>query len=424
MKAQHVLIISYVFPPLKGIGGRRWAKFAKYLERRGYTIHVIHNAGGEKDLGSHWSKDVENANIKCYPIENKYPAVLGKRPLTSIWDKLAYRYWKKALPRQVKGNFYDKCIFWRNDLLKKCQEIIEANDVKKVIATGAPFRLLYFATELKPLGVNLIGDFRDPWTWSEVYGYPSLPKERMAYEKMMERKVIVEFDKILSPAPAILDHLKEAYPEIRKDKFVRIPHAFDQDDLGERTTPKAPDGKTRMIYAGSMYGAKEAEAYFSGLLKALNSIKTSDPKNFKHFTLDLFITGHGVTQYEQMVQEAGLQEQVHFKAPLPAKEIFKEILNSDYVLLFIPSMNKDFMGTKFSEIFSLGVPLLHVGAEGYVSRFIEEHNTGYSFRVAELEEKLRWVLKESPRPVMDRGLIKDIFDIELITDQLEKEVLI
>lgn len=423
MKARHVLIISYIFPPLIGIGGRRWAKFAKYLERRGYIIHVIHLAGSKSILGSHWQKDIESANIRHYPIDDKYPTVISKRPLTSLREKLAYRYWIRMLPHNVKGNYFDKSIYWRNDLLKKCREIIDIHQIKNVIVTGAPFRLLYFAIDLKPLDVQLIGDFRDSWTWSDEYGYKSLSEERMAYEKMMERKVIEEFDKILSPAPAILDHLQETYPEVSKEKFLRIPHAFDQDDLAEDAVLKIPDGKIRMIYAGSMYGAQEAEAYFSGLLKALNTIKASDPDHFEHFSLDLFISGHGVDQYEQMVVESSLQEQVRFKMPLPAKEIFSEIMNSDYVLLFIPSMNKDFLGTKFSEIFSLGVPVLHVGAEGYVSRFIEEHKTGYSFRVAELEEKLRWVLKESPRPEPDRGLIKDFFDIERITDQLEKEVL-
>ena len=40
---KHVLLISYSYPPYPGIGGRRWAKFSKYLSRLGFVIHVIDN---------------------------------------------------------------------------------------------------------------------------------------------------------------------------------------------------------------------------------------------------------------------------------------------------------------------------------------------------------------------------------------------
>ena len=41
---QHILLISYTFPPHPGIGGRRWAKFSKYLSKLNYIVHVIHVA--------------------------------------------------------------------------------------------------------------------------------------------------------------------------------------------------------------------------------------------------------------------------------------------------------------------------------------------------------------------------------------------
>lgn len=423
MDPQHILIISYVFPPFKGIGGRRWGKFAKYLARKGHHIHVVHCQPAHQDLGSPWEMDVQHQLIHTYPLPKNYPSVLSKRPLTSIWDKLTYRYWQRKLSDRTKGNILDKCILWEKNLLSQCRELISKYEIKNIIVTGAPFRLLFFATQLKTQGINLVADFRDPWTWADVYGYATLSKERMAYEKYMEKKVVETCDKILSPAPAILQYLRNAYPNVDESRFLRIAHAFDRDDMSGEVQLKVPGKKVRFIYAGSMYGAEEAETYFKELMCAFSNIREKIPELLEQFKFDLYITGHGIFQYEAMIVEHGLEDKVEFHNPLPASEVFTELMKSDYVLIFIPSINRDFMGTKFSEIFCLGVPVLHVGPKGFVSQFIRQHQTGYSMRVSELEEKLTWVLKERPRPNVDHGLIKDLFDIERITDQLERDVL-
>ena len=66
-----VLLVSYTFPPYKGIGGRRWAKFAKALARRGHPVHVIHSAGADSLKGSLWSADVEHPNIITHPLPQR-----------------------------------------------------------------------------------------------------------------------------------------------------------------------------------------------------------------------------------------------------------------------------------------------------------------------------------------------------------------
>ncbi len=44
---------------------------------------------------------------------------------------------------------------------------------------------------------------------------------------------------------------------------------------------------------------------------------------------------------------------IRMHAPIPAVEVFKRIAEADGVLIFIPSFNKDLLGTKFTEIFYL-----------------------------------------------------------------------
>lgn len=101
-----VLIICYAFPPNYGIGGRRWAKFAKELARRGHPVHVIRRAfnNGNRSL---WTEDGETQGIHHHPLPARTPAVFHRWPLTSVADKVLYRFWKGVMPWLVEGNWLD-----------------------------------------------------------------------------------------------------------------------------------------------------------------------------------------------------------------------------------------------------------------------------------------------------------------------------
>src|SRR5690606_940876 len=157
-----VLLICNWFPPNAGIGGRRWAKFAKELARRGYPVHVIRSTGTPQNLHSLWTRDVQHPNIMHYPMPARHPAVMTRWPLTSLQDKLLYRFWLRVLPLLTKGNYYDLGCLSRKPMLKLATQQIQEHDIKHVIVTGAPFSLMAYAAELKMKfpQIHLTADFR------------------------------------------------------------------------------------------------------------------------------------------------------------------------------------------------------------------------------------------------------------------------
>lgn len=352
-----LLLVCNRFPPNAGIGGRRWAKFAKELARRGHPVHVIRSAGTPGTLNSLWTADVQHPNIIHHTMPPRFPAVMTQWPLTSFRDKLRYWFWQRVHPLLTKGNYYDLGFRSRKDLLRSATRLIREQGIRQVIVTGAPFT----------------GHLQ------RTYGGPS-------------------------------------------SRYVVLPHAVDPDEMG--VVPRVrQDAGFRMIYAGSLYGAEEADRYFEMLLQAFEALRESRPAAFATCRLDLYITGQGTGALAAKVAERGLADQVRFHPPLAPQAVFQQLSEADLVVNFIPSMNKHIMGTKFNEVFFLGCPVLHVGEPGLVSRTIEERRMGASIRVEELVVELPRIISGERKVEIDREADHSAYLLAHVTDRLINEVL-
>ena len=97
-----VLIICYTFPPYNGIGGRRWAKFAKYLEHDNCDVSVI--AAKKQDTSqSPWTKDISSYQDNINYLDADYPLILQSNP-KSILQKIRYRLALFYVKLFLKGN--------------------------------------------------------------------------------------------------------------------------------------------------------------------------------------------------------------------------------------------------------------------------------------------------------------------------------
>lgn len=418
-----LLLVCNRFPPNAGIGGRRWAKFAKELARRGHPVHVIRSAGTPGTLNSLWTADVQHPNIIHHTMPPRFPAVMTQWPLTSFRDKLRYWFWQRVHPLLTKGNYYDLGFRSRKDLLRSATRLIREQGIRQVIVTGAPFSLMAYAAELRESfpQLHMVADFRDIWTWGSDYGFKVISEKRQAHERGMEALVARTYDKLVAPDPQVTGHLQRTYGG-PSSRYVVLPHAVDPDEMG--VVPRVrQDAGFRMIYAGSLYGAEEADRYFEMLLQAFEALRESRPAAFATCRLDLYITGQGTGALAAKVAERGLADQVRFHPPLAPQAVFQQLSEADLVVNFIPSMNKHIMGTKFNEVFFLGCPVLHVGEPGLVSRTIEERRMGASIRVEELVVELPRIISGERKVEIDREADHSAYLLAHVTDRLINEVL-
>lgn len=378
MKAsKEILLICYSFPPNPGIGGRRWAKFSKYLAKLGYTIHVLtqpHTQTGS----SKWTQDVSHPNIIVHEIPSGYPKLQSGH---NIFEKIKNRLTIWYLWAICKGTIYDRSIFWKSRLIPYAQKLLDQTEIQHIIVTGAPFHTFYYVSDLKESHpyIQILLDYRDPWTTSKVYGMQELSERRIAFEKRIECLALQSADIVMSPYDT-KELLKQAIKESQSNAyFYNLSHAYDPDDIPNTLSSVESSGeKIRLIYGGTLYLG--VDACLKALADALDMMKQTNPELYHRLEFHFYTP----EQKFQALFSSSHAEIVHFHLPIPAKEIFQEIAAMDICLLFLSDYNKNFRTTKFYEFLTLRKPFLLLGEKGETARYIEEHSLGHALEQTEI----------------------------------------
>ena len=419
-----ILIVCHAFPPFKGIGGRRWAKFGKELATRGHAVHVIACRPDPDEIGSQWTRDAGAPGIIVHRLPRHYPKVMYERPLTRLIDKVAYRSWKTVLPWFTRGNHFDKTIFWRGQLLRAASRLIREHGIRDVIVSGAPFRLLaHMAALRRELPIQLIAELRDPWTWKAGYGWELLSQRQQREERAIEAAALHAADKILVPSESFLTHLRHTYPDLA-GRTVHLPHAVDPEDLPKIPPSSRGQGGLRAIIAGSFYDRPQTRDFLSELARAVVRIERLAGAGRRSLSIDIHPTTPPPAEFIEAIRDNGAQELIHFLPPLPSEELYARLQGADLAISFHPPARRDLVATKFSEYLLLGVPLLYVSEPGTASRFIEAHGGGHCVGVDGLAKALDALATGSmqlsrPDPLMARSFL-----LGELTTRLEREVLV
>lgn len=365
---KNILIVSQTFPPEPGIGGRRWAKFAKFLHRAGVNTHVLSRRAGFTGERSLWTDDVnalDPHNLHHYT--DGYPEVLRKTTL-SFFDKLKYRIALKTVQWLTKGNPYDRAAFIEGRFKRKLNAIINRFNITNVVVSGPSFNLLYYAADLKKQrnDFKLIVDFRDGWTWDTRYGMGIINDLRKKEERRKEARVIEHADLIMTPSEFHFEHLCRLYPT-QTAKMMVTPHAFDRDDLPTPDTFKAKGNY--YIYGGSLY--EHLEPVFKALNRSFHALA---PRTVE---IRLYLSNPDkLAHYMQYIDEAFHSYFIN-ASQLTPKEFYREVSGAKAFLLWsgVPTL----ITSKVFEILSCRTPILTIGHDGELPRYLEAHRMGVHF---------------------------------------------
>ena len=246
---RRVLVVSYFFPPVGGIGIERVLKHVTYLPEFGWQPAVVapENSGYRivdpatlervpPGTEVHRARSLEPSHIR-----GAVARLFGKRPRTSGAPaaaptgealappgpmRLANEAWRRAVPLIF---FPDDQVFWLPGAVRAGLEADARNPVDVVFSSSPPITSHLAAGRISGrIGVPWVADFRDPWIGNAFA--PPLPAPYRAVQRRMERWIVSKAARVVLATGRMVEQYADRYPGLA-DRFVHLPNGYDLAEL-------------------------------------------------------------------------------------------------------------------------------------------------------------------------------------------------
>lgn len=338
-----VLLIAYHFPPLMGSSGLlRTLKFASYLPEHGYEPFVL------------------TVHPRVY--ENKNESLVSTIPGTVKVIRACAFDTKVNL--SFRGAYFDLMAFpdrlgtWIPFAVLKGLYLIRKHQIQLIYSTYPIVSAHYIGYYLNRLTkCPWIADFRDPM----FDPYIQLKPLHLLVRERLEAKIVKYSAHILTTTEGIRKTLLNRYLELKGNHISVIPNGFDEADFisAELDTHKQ-DMPYKIIHAGLLDpNDRDPIPFFHSIKRLLDKKKIT--KN--DITVDLFAPGND-NKYEVEIEKLGLRSIVKIKPSIRYRQILKEMVGADILLLFQGESCNHQIPAKAYEYLRSGRPILALTPPG------------------------------------------------------------
>jgi hypothetical protein len=402
-----ILILAYDFPPYVSVGVQRPYYWYKNFYRFDLKPIVITRQ---------WDNNIENDLLYISPsnrqqtiIEENDFGLLVKTPYKPNFSNkiiLKYGYSKYSLIRKVFSllaeffQYFTHRIGTKKNIYWGAREYIKKNEIDLILATGDPYILLKYASDLsKEFNIPWIADYRDPWYHTDLESKSFL---RKYFEKRMESRINETAHRIIT----VSELLKNVIEEKDKSKISIIQNGYD-DQLFNIVSSKENQNILNISYAGTIADFHPLESF----LIALSEFKTNNPKI--SFKLN-FIGTNKVDDIKCLIIDKiqNIKENIIFEKKVDNYELI-ENLKTHHILLLFNSYASS--GTKIYDYLALKKKILfcYTDDQEALDLYFSKRRIGFNI---ELNMKYQQEILEKTNSaffVKDRNhlqnVLKDIF---------------
>jgi glycosyltransferase involved in cell wall biosynthesis len=394
---KNVLIITYYFPPMEGIGGIRPFGIAKYLPAYGWNpIILTPILPGDPDL-------------KCKIIQTPYKDVvenwkrrIGLNPKKSLNEQFQVKRRKNqpsiidrciVLPHEIMI-YPDDRIGWYNFAVLAGEKILKTEQIDAILSSSRPETCHLVAKTLsEKYHVPWIADFRDLWSQNQ-YTYFSYFFMKY-FEKKLEIKTLRHASVLTTVSQPLVNKLAVLH---KSKKIVLIKNGFDPDLVN----PGNPvDQHFTIIYTGYLYQGKRDPSNLFAVIQDLcekEIIKRNDIK------IDFFCLGSPENWLQEEIVRYHLQDIVTLHGGVSHTTAIAEQRKA-HLLLLLTWNNPEEQGVytgKLFEYLAARRPILSLGYTegGVIKELLAETQAGVHVRN---NEEIREVIIKAYREYKDFG---------------------
>jgi glycosyltransferase involved in cell wall biosynthesis len=377
MPKRNLLLLTYSFPPLGGIGVQRALSLAKYLPQHGFNVHVVtsKNAAAvvhDPKLATHIPPGVRVDRVLTpdlpFHARKLLKNFVGKPGRAASGRKPT---WKSLVTAPLKNLLCpDPQRFWAPRALKRATEIVRERNIDTVLVTAPPFSIFLAANELKRRfpHLTLVTDFRDEWLtyYFNTLGLVNQNTYARRRASEIESSAVELSDYVVAVTSRALDEIRARYPQQPASKFQLIPNGFDPDVFAAFHSRPRSDGKTVISYTGTIYKPSQPQPLVQALASLPDALRQK---------LEVRIIGHIESPQDRILLESQ-QPVIKLEGFLPQNQALERIEETDYLLLIwhdeinIPG--------KLFEYLATGKPVLALSpARSEVRRLLEQTRGGW-----------------------------------------------
>jgi glycosyltransferase involved in cell wall biosynthesis len=406
---RRLLMITYFFPPVGGVGIERSLKHVTYLPDAGWEPVVVAPSNAAYRIVDPTTLERVPAGTEIHRAPSLEPAHLrlllrrlrgraatspeaagggagagagtgtgtgtgtnGNLSLGTRLRAMANAAWAKTVPLVMVP---DEQLLWTVPAIVAGVRAHRREDVDAIYSSSPPASSHLAAAVIKSvIDRPWIADFRDPWMQNPFARQLSAMHGRL--EATLERLVVERADAVVLATGVMREQYAARYPELA-DRFVHIPNGYDLDDLHRMATDVPITSEKdlyRIVYAGSLYGEPELRVLLDGVALLLERW----PGLRSRLRIDLVgwlsatnqqIAARRLPELEPVVRTLGLRPR--------AEALGRQRAADACLVLMGPGDDRAVFGTtKLFEYLGLGLPVLAVVPPGEVRHVLAELDWG------------------------------------------------
>jgi glycosyltransferase involved in cell wall biosynthesis len=407
-----VLIISHSFPPDEQIGGKRIARWCRYLP--GFGIRPVVLTADEQSYTLHdYSFSVpagirlERTPMMRTPLDY-YKALktyfrLGSIPITrTSGDDDLEKTSESEVQKTSRGLFRyhlrtlletpDRSWGWYLPAIRAAERLIEREPIAALISSAPPWTSHLIARHLKKkYNIPWIIDFRDSWAW-DPWRSIFLPRWRDYIDRRLEASCLRSADLVVCVTEFIREDFLQHYRNLNSTKFVTLTNGYDDSEdphqvteevvssteavsqLDNRDPPLViQNNATRLlVHLGDLYGGRRIDTFCEAVTQLTKSGKLDARSIEIGFwgNLNSSISAAAC----QRVPDLILNKHILFHPRVSWQQAQQVLQNADLLLIF--QGNHPGVPAKFYEYLQSGKPMLAIVREGPLSDLVDATGSG------------------------------------------------